>query len=63
MIYEFYCRQGHTTEAMCSMGTQLYECATCHEPAERILSPTRTTFVFADTRKRIRHIEKIARKE
>jgi len=31
--------------------------------AKRILSATRTTFVFADTRKRIRHIQKVAARD
>jgi len=31
--------------------------------AKRILSPTRTTFVFADTGKRIRHIKKVATRD
>ncbi len=31
--------------------------------AKRILSATRTTFVFADTRKRIKHIQKVAQRD
>ena len=75
MIYEFECPKGHVTEEMVPTGTTQVPCEFCNAPhrashrtfipamAQRILSPTRTTFVFADTRKRIRQIEHIARKE
>ncbi len=73
MIYEFECRLGHVSEAQVPMGTQTWPCDACIaeqkanrcvDPAQhlarRILSPTMTTFVFADTRKRIKHVQKIA---
>jgi len=62
VVYEFECKQGHITEAMVPMGTREWPCAACEEEmrqqksllsvplAHRILSPTRTTFRFADRR-------------
>jgi hypothetical protein len=67
MIYEFECSTGHVTEASVPMGTRTWPCAACIAEqkarpaadrgtrsflATRILSPTRTTFVFADTHRR-----------
>lgn len=65
MIYEFQCPHGHVTEASVPMGTKTWPCDACValaragalDPervylATRILSPTRTTFVFADTHRR-----------
>jgi hypothetical protein len=53
--YEFECHNGHVTERMVPMGTKVIECPTCLElghafgtVAHRILSPTGTTFKFAD---------------
>jgi hypothetical protein len=60
-VYEFECPKGHVVEDTVPMGTKTYPCAVCNaEPrktrdvvlAKRILSPTRTTFVFADTGRR-----------
>ena len=62
MIYEFQCPKGHVTEAMVAMGTELHTCEYCGAAAARILSATRTTFVFADTGKRIRHVKQSAAK-
>ncbi len=62
MIYEFECPNGHVTEAMVAMGTELHTCEYCSAVAARILSATRTTFVFADTGKRIKHVTKAAAK-
>jgi len=72
-FYEFECSKGHITEAQVPMGTKTWLCSACiaelkanqcYDPeqlsANRILSATRTTFVFADTRKRIKHIQKVA---
>ena len=55
-IYEFECPKGHITEQRVPMGTREFPCEACRllgqEPplAKRILSPTRTTFAFADKR-------------
>lgn len=62
MIYEFECVHGHVTEASVPMDTKEWTCTVCcalynagrkrcspSVLAKRILSPTRTTFVFADT--------------
>lgn len=66
-IYEFLCPQGHTTEQLLSVKDRdlLLPCATCIAErargnlkdhvditAQRILSPTPTTFVHAGGRKR-----------
>jgi hypothetical protein len=73
MIYEFECPKGHITEATVPMGTKTWPCDACFAEqkankrlmpelhlAHRILSPTMTTFVFADTGKRVKHVQKIA---
>lgn len=76
MIYEFECPKGHVTEAMVPMGTTEWPCEACIAEqkarahfstckvhmAKRILSPTATTFVFADTGKRIKHVQQAAAK-
>ena len=75
MVYEFECSKGHVTEASVPIGTQTWPCDACfaeHKAnkrftpelhlASRILSPTRTTFVFADTGKRIKHLKKVAQR-
>ena len=76
MIYEFECARGHVVEAHAPMGTKQWPCTAClaeavatnmaYDPAThlatRILSPTMTTFVFADTNKRIKHIKKVAQR-
>jgi len=61
-LYEFRCAAGHVTEALGTIGTAAVPCGQCppistpsgriglhYESATRILSPTRTTFVHADT--------------
>lgn len=63
MIYEFECPRGHVFEERVPMGTAAWPCAECvaernrlgltnlaphHWMARRILSPTPTTFKFAD---------------
>lgn len=64
MIYEYTCRAGHTFEAQAKLAdAHLPSLCDCGELGKRILSPTRTTFVFADTRKRIRHIQKLAARQ
>ena len=66
MIYEFECPRGHVTSELVPMGTAEIVCPTCLEEiaeigrnggigawnpvAKRILSPTGTTFRFADRR-------------
>lgn len=73
MIYEFECSRGHVTEQHVPMGTKEFPCSACMaesvatnkalDPthlAKRILSATMTTFVFADTSKRIKHIKQVA---
>lgn len=61
MIYEFQCKKGHVTEEIVPMGTERIECPLCFPDVDldayayRILSPTRTTFVFADTGRRRGH--------
>jgi hypothetical protein len=59
-VYEFQCDKGHVTERMVPMGTREIVCSACIEErmaggstpsnpmARRILSPTPTTFKFAD---------------
>lgn len=67
-MYEFRCNAGHEHTELCAVGTVAIVCSKCpplvygdgHVPlyATRILSPTRTTFVHADTgRKRQQPIE------
>jgi hypothetical protein len=60
-LYEFRCEAGHVTEALCPIGTAQVPCGRCpillRDPpipqyATRILSPTRTTFEFADQRRK-----------
>ena len=74
MIYEFECAKGHVIEAHVPMGTKQWPCTACLAEAmatnavfapaahlaTRILSATKTTFVFADTCKRIKHIQRVA---
>lgn len=61
-VYEYQCPKGHVTEAMVAMGTELHTCEFCSAVAARIMSATRTTFVFADTGKRIKHVKAAAAK-
>jgi hypothetical protein len=61
-LYEFQCAAGHTHEEIVPIGTASIVCSKCPpliygeghvaQMATRILSPTRTTFEFADTRHR-----------
>lgn len=61
-VYEFACSKGHVVEDVVPMGTKTIPCAVCLAEAgalrsglkgptlaTRILSATRTDFVFADT--------------
>lgn len=63
-VYEFACPKGHVTEDLVPVGTRQWPCNACHAEAHargvhikglalayRILSPTPTTFEFADKRK------------
>lgn len=63
-VYEFQCPHGHVSEALVPVGTQRLPCDRCTAEAiagkrdldsvylaTRILSPSPTTFRFADRRK------------
>ena len=54
-VYEFECSKGHVIEELVPVGTKEVACPMCSKPfavhARRILSPTRTTFEFADNRR------------
>jgi hypothetical protein len=77
-LYEFECPSGHVTEAIVSVGTAHVACGQCppviaigrNGPvavgtvmAHRILSPTRTTFHFADRPRAERKFVKSLQKE
>ena len=63
-MYEFECPKGHRSEDLCAIGTKHIPCPSCDfesrnrapgarpSVAERILSPTRTNFEFADQRRK-----------
>lgn len=64
-VYEFMCPKGHVSEDLVRVDTKSITCMPCHLEAiatksswftapvvaTRILSPTRTTFEFADNRR------------
>lgn len=59
-VYEFECPKGHLTEDLVPLGTRQWPCTACRLESEvtlkrsplplaqRVLSPTPTTFRFAD---------------
>lgn len=64
-VYEFMCPKGHVTEDLVPIGIKQWPCGACVAEAQatgtwpdvlpagkRILSPTPTTFEFADKRRR-----------
>ena len=63
-MYEFACSKEHVSEELCAIGTQEIVCRKCVDEcaggmktyiprmAVRILSPTRTNFEFADSRRK-----------
>lgn len=61
-VYEFECPKGHKFSELVRVGTQNALCMQCGRSAkdsdpvvfaERVLSPTRTTFKYADTTSKI----------
>lgn len=65
-VYEFECPKGHVIEDVVPMGTTQAQCHAClsltreNVMANRILSATPTTFVHADTNRRLRQVKQIA---
>lgn len=66
-VYEFKCPKGHTIDTLVPVATLTYPCTVCMATAKsmddltlasRVLSPTPTSFHFADTRKRTRNFYK-----
>jgi hypothetical protein len=67
-VYEFECPRGHVIEDVVPMSTTQWPCHACISltreatVAKRILSATPTTFVHADTNRRMKMVKQIAGK-